>query len=153
MDNERIRAICLALPHAAETFNWGHRLVYWVGLRELGGKMFATTDVDGTGSGVLWFHAGPERYHELLEIDGIIPAPYMARAWWVTLERWTVLRPREIEEELARAHALIYERLPKRVKVLLELPERERNKLVRERKRQLAGGENAPPRRKRPAKS
>ncbi len=31
MDNERIREICLALPHAAETLNWGHHLVYWVG--------------------------------------------------------------------------------------------------------------------------
>ena len=34
MDNERIREICMALPHAAETLNWGHHLVYWVGDRE-----------------------------------------------------------------------------------------------------------------------
>ncbi len=136
MDNERIREICLALPHAVETFNWGHRLVYWVGPREIGGKMFATTDVDGTGTGMLWFHAGPERFHELVEIEGIIPAPYMARAWWVTLERWEALRSREIEAELIRAHALIYEKLPKRVKTLLALPEKERNKLIRERKKQ-----------------
>ena len=27
MDNERIRAICLGLPHVAETVNWGHHLV------------------------------------------------------------------------------------------------------------------------------
>jgi hypothetical protein len=27
MDNERIRAICLALPHVTETVNWGHHLV------------------------------------------------------------------------------------------------------------------------------
>ncbi len=136
MDNERIREICLALPHAVETFNWGHRLVYWVGPREIGGKMFATTDVDGTGTGMLWFHAGPERFHELVEIEGIIPAPYMARAWWVTLERWEALRSREIEAEPIRAHALIYEKLPKRVKTLLALPEKERNKLIRERKKQ-----------------
>jgi predicted DNA-binding protein (MmcQ/YjbR family) len=137
MDNERTREICLALPHAVETFNWGHRLVYWVGEREIGGKMFATTDVDGVGTGVLWFHAGRERYHELLEIEGIIPAPYMARAYWVTLMGWNVLRPREIEEELARAHALIYEKLPKRTKTMLALPEKERLKVVRERKKLL----------------
>lgn len=131
MDNERIREICLKLPHAVETFNWGHRLVYWVGDRELGGKMFATTDVDGVGTGVLWFHAGAERFHELLEIEGIIPAPYMARAYWVTLMHWNVLRPREIEEELARAHALVYEKLPKRVKALLALPEKERKQHLR----------------------
>ena len=114
MDNERIREICLALPHAAETLNWGHHLVYWAGDRDIGGKMFAMTDVDGIGIGVLWFHCGAERFHELLEREGIIPAPHLARAHWVAVERWDVLRPREIEDELRRAHALIYEKLPKR---------------------------------------
>ena len=75
MDNERIREIRLALPHAAETLNWGHHLVYWVGDREIGGKMFAMTDLDGTGSGVLWFHCGAERFHELMETDGMYDAP------------------------------------------------------------------------------
>lgn len=134
MDNERIREICMELPHVAETVNWGHHLVYWVGHREIGGKMFAMTDLDGTGRGVLYFHCGPERFHELLEIDGIIPSPHLARAHWITLERWNALRPREIEEELRRAHALIYARLPKRTVTLLALPEKERAKLIRERK-------------------
>jgi len=134
MDNERIRALCLALPHARETVNWGHHLVYWVGDRDIGGKMFAMTDLDGTGTGVLWFHAGAERFHELLETDGMIPAPYMARAFWVTVEGWEVLRPRQIEEELKRAHALIWEKLPKKTKTLLGLPEKERAKAIREQK-------------------
>jgi predicted DNA-binding protein (MmcQ/YjbR family) len=105
--------------------------------------MFATTDVDGTGTGVLWFHAGAERFHELLETDGIIPAPYMARAHWVTVERWNVLQAREFEDELKRAHALIYEKLPKRVKAALELPEKERKRLVREKKKVLKDKEAA----------
>lgn len=138
MDNERIREICLALPHAAETLNWGHILVYWVGDRALGGKMFALTNADGVGSPVLSFHCGAERFHELLERDGICPAPHLARARWVALKRWDALRPREIEEELARAHALIYEKLPKRAKAALALPEKERAKLIRESKKILA---------------
>ena len=128
MDNERIREICMALPHVKETLNWGHHLVYWAGDRDLGGKMFAMTDVDGIGTGVLWFHCGAERFHELLEIDGIIPSPYLAKAYWVTLERWNALRPREIEEELRRAHALIFAKLPARTRALLALPEKERKK-------------------------
>ncbi len=140
MDNERIREICLALPHAAETLNWGHHLVYWAGARELGGKMFAMTDLDGTGTGVLWFHAGPEHYHELLEIEGMRPAPHLARVYWVTLERWDALRPREIAEELRRAHALIFARLPKRTRTLLELPEKERATALRERRKTRARG-------------
>lgn len=137
MDNERIRAICTALPYVAETLNWGHHLVYWVGDREIGGKMFAMTDLDGSGLGVLSFHCGAERFHELLELEGISASPYLARAHWVRLERWDALRAREIEEELRRAHALTYEKLTKRTKAVLALPEKERKKIIRERK-QLA---------------
>jgi len=131
MDNERIREICLALPHVKETLNWGHHLVYWAGDREIGGKMFAMTDLDGTGTGVLWFHCGAERFHELLENEGIIASPYLAKAFWVTLERWNALRPREIEEELRRAHGLIFEKLSKRTKSLLAMPGAERKKVLR----------------------
>jgi predicted DNA-binding protein (MmcQ/YjbR family) len=138
MDNERIRAICMAFPHVAETVNWGHHLVYWVGDRDLGGRMFASTDLDGSGVGVLSFHCGAERFHELLERDGIRPTPYSAKQHWVTLERWDALRPREIEEELRLAHGLIYEKLPKRTKTVLAMPEKERAKLIRERQKVLA---------------
>jgi hypothetical protein len=54
------------------------------------------------------------------------------------LERWDALRPREIEEELKRAYALIVEKLPKRTKAVLALPEKERAKAIRERKKLLA---------------
>lgn len=135
MDNERIREICLALPHVVETVNWGHHLVYWVGDREIGGKMFAMTDLDGTGTGVLWFHCGAERFHELLEIEGIIASPYLAKAHWVTVERWNVLRPRQIEDELSRAHALIYEKLPKRTKTVLATTPKKRKQVISERKK------------------
>ena len=114
MDNERIRAICMALPHVTETLNWGHHLVYWAGDRDIGGKMFAMTDADGTGFGKLWFHCGAERFHELLEIEGMSASPYLAKAHWVTMERWDVLKPRQVEEELRMAHGLIFEKLPKR---------------------------------------
>jgi predicted DNA-binding protein (MmcQ/YjbR family) len=155
MDNERIRAICLALPHVRETLNWGHVLVYWVGDREIGGKMFALTLLDGQWmekpGPTLSFHCGAERFHELLESEGILPAPHLARAHWVALERWDALRPREIEEELARAHALIYEKLPKRTKAALALPEKELAKLIRERKVLAARAKAPAARAKRPA--
>ena len=138
MDNELIRAICMALPNVTETVNWGHHLVYWAGDRDIGGKMFAMTDLDGTGFGVLWFHCGAERFHELLEIEGMSASPYLAKVHWVTMERWDVLRPRQIEEELRRAHELIFEKLPKRTKAVLAMPEKERKRLIRERKKVLA---------------
>ena len=101
MDSERIREICLALPHVVETVNWGHHLVNWAADRDIGGKMFAMTDLDGTGTGVLWFHCGAERFHELLENEGICASPYLAKAHWVTMERWDALKPRQVEDECA----------------------------------------------------
>jgi len=135
MDNERVREICMSLPGVAETVNWGHHLVYWAGDRDLGGKMFAMTDLDGTGYG---FHCGAERFHELLENEGVVASPYLARAFWVTLERWDSLPSRQIVDELQRAYWLIREKLPKRTDAVLELPEKERAKLIRERKKVLA---------------
>jgi predicted DNA-binding protein (MmcQ/YjbR family) len=143
MDNERIRAFCLSMPYVTETVNWGHDLVFWVGDRDIGGKMFAVIDLENTGSGVLSFHCGAERFHELIEIEGIVPAPYSARAFWVMVERWDVMRQREFEDELRKAHTLIYEKLPKRTKTVLAMPEKERNKLIRERKKVLAAREKA----------
>jgi predicted DNA-binding protein (MmcQ/YjbR family) len=143
MDNELIRCICLGLPHVVEALKWKHYLAYWIGDREIGGKMFAMTDLDSARTGVFSFYCGAERFHDLLEIEGIRPAPYMFNHAWVALEHWDALRPREIEVELARAHALIYEKLPKRVKAALALPEKERAKLIRERKKLLAAREKA----------
>ena len=137
MDNERIREICMAMPHVCETVNWGHHLVYFVGDRDIGGKMFAMTDLDGSGTGVFWFHCGAERFHELLEVEGIIASPYLAKVHWVTVERWDVLRPRQIEDELKRAYELIYEKLAPRTKKILQLPEKERLMVIRERKKVL----------------
>jgi len=142
----------MALPHVTETLNWGHHLVYWVADRDIGGKMFASTDVDGTGVGVLSFHCGPERFHELLEIEGIRQTPYSAKQFWVTMERWDVLRPRQLEEELRRAYALIYNKLPSRTRAVLAMPEKERKRIIRERKALLAEraktADNPSPRRK-----
>jgi hypothetical protein len=84
---------------------------------------------------VLSFHCGAERFHELLEVDGIIPAPHLARAHWVAMERWNALRPREVEEELKEAHRLISEKLPKRTKTLLAMPEKDRAGAIREQKK------------------
>jgi hypothetical protein len=59
------------------------------------------------------------------------------------MERWDALRPRQIEEELKRAHELIFAKLPKRTQNVLAMPEKERNRILRERKKVLAGRKKA----------
>jgi predicted DNA-binding protein (MmcQ/YjbR family) len=138
MDAERVRKFLLTLPHVVETMQWGDNLVFWVGDKAIGGKMFVLVSLDGEGQGVVSFAAGPERFAELVEQEGLKPAPYFARIFWVAAERWGVLRDREWEAELAAAHGMTLEKLPKGVREVLALPERARAKLIAERRKVLA---------------
>ena len=135
MDAERIRAYLLTLPHAVETRQWGNNLVFWAGDKAIGGKMFALINLDdpvGTrvAKAAISFAAPPDRFHELLEIEGIIPAPYLARAHWIALEHWNVLRKSELEDLLRTAATLVYEKLPKRTKDLIAMPPTQRKRLI-----------------------
>jgi predicted DNA-binding protein (MmcQ/YjbR family) len=138
MDAERIRAFILTLPHAVETMQWGANLVFWVGDKAIGGKMFALVNLDGDGQAVISYSAGPERYSELLETEGIIPAPYMARIYWVAVERWNVFRTPEWEHELRAAHALTFVKLPPKVRAILAMPAAQQKRVLIERRKLLA---------------
>jgi predicted DNA-binding protein (MmcQ/YjbR family) len=137
MDVERIRAYILTLPHAVETMQWGANLVFWVGDKAIGGKMFALINLDGDGMAVISYSAGPERYAELLETDGIIPAPYMARIHWVAVERWNVFRTPQWEQELQAAHALTFAKLPPKVRTTLAMPAAQQKRLIADRRKFL----------------
>ena len=144
MDAERARAFLLTLPHVVETQQWGDNLVFWVGDKAIGGKMFVLIDLgSGMSKGVVSFSAGPERFSELLELEGMIPAPYMARIHWVAAEHWGVLRNSEWEEALAAAHAITLGKSPPKVRRTLLLPQREQKRLILERRKTLAEREAA----------
>jgi predicted DNA-binding protein (MmcQ/YjbR family) len=149
MDVERARAILLKLPHVVETLQWGDNLVFWVGDKIIGGKMFALANLDADGKGVISYAAGLQRFAELVEIDGIIPAPYFARIGWVAAQRWDVFRPKEWEQELRAAHEITLSKLPAKVRNILRLPPREQQKHIAERKALLASRAAVAPKRSR----
>ena len=129
MDAERARAFLLTLPHVAETLQWGDNLVFWVGDKSTGGKMFALINLSTSTHGVISFAANPERFAELVEVEGLKPAPYFARAHWVAAESWTVLRLTEWQAELRNAHAIIFAKLTKRTReALLAVPSKKASK-------------------------
>jgi len=142
MDAERIRTFLLTLPHTVETRQWGNNLVFWVADKTIGGKMFALINLDDPGDRlsqtVIAFATHPDRFHELLEIEGIIPAPYLARAHWVALRHWQALRKLDLEDLLRSAASLTYDKLPKRTKDALAMTATERKQLISERKKILA---------------
>jgi len=138
MDAERLRAYLLRLPHVVETMQWGANLVFWVGDKAIGGKMFAVLNLDDGQKAVLSFAAGPERFAELLEIEGVFPAPYLARAHWVALKHWGVFRSTELEDLLEHGRRLIYDKLPRKTREVLAMPPPAQRKLLKEKKKLLA---------------
>jgi predicted DNA-binding protein (MmcQ/YjbR family) len=145
MDLERIRAYLLTLPHVVDTVQWSGSLVLWVGDKAIGGKMFAMSRVDQGGSPerddksrVISYAAGRERYYELLEREGIFPAPYAARNFWVAVRSWDVFRKAEWEHELSAAHALTLAKMPPKVRAVLEMPAAQQKRLIAERRKLLA---------------
>jgi predicted DNA-binding protein (MmcQ/YjbR family) len=104
-----LRRFCLSLPGATETVQWGDDRVY-----KVGGKMFAVLRRDGRSVRGLSFKASPESGHILLREPGIVPAPYLARAGWVAMDRLDRLPAAQLRGYVARAHALVVAGLPKK---------------------------------------
>jgi predicted DNA-binding protein (MmcQ/YjbR family) len=125
---EWIREHCLSLPQATEKMQWGDHLLFCIG-----GRMFAIAPLSPQDV-KLSLKATPERFAELVEIEGIIPAPYLARAMWVGFERLDAIRTGEIKELLSESYRLVRENLPK--KLLAELE----GKTTAEKKAAAVGG-------------
>lgn len=117
MDIEAVRKFCLSLPHVDEKVQWGNDLLFRVGE-----KMFAVAALEPSHGVALSFKCTPEKFAELVEQEGIIPAPYMARHHWVGLERFDALPDRELKPLLTSAYQMVLEKLPKKVRAALDEP-------------------------------
>jgi predicted DNA-binding protein (MmcQ/YjbR family) len=105
-----IRSFCLSLPHATEDVQWEHNLLF-----RIAGKMFCIANLEpGVSPTKIAFKCTAERFAELVEIDGIIPAPYMARNHWVAILELEALRQPELKELIQNSYRLVLEKLPKK---------------------------------------
>jgi len=105
---DSIRNYCLSLPHATEDIQWGNDLLF-----RISGKIFAGMSLDPPHS--LSFKCTPEKFDELIELEGIIPAPYTARNKWVMLERLDALNDSEIKSLIKNSYEMIFSKLTKKV--------------------------------------
>ncbi|HKA17500.1 MAG TPA: MmcQ/YjbR family DNA-binding protein [Blastocatellia bacterium] len=112
MNLDSIRTFCLSLPHATEDIQWGNDLLF-----RISGKIFAGTSLEPPHS--LSFKCTPEKFEELIELDGIIPAPYMARNKWVMLEHLDALRDSEIKSLIQESYGMIFSKLTKKAQAEL----------------------------------
>src|SRR5262245_59324716 len=114
MDLEKIRLYCLSLPHVTERVQWGIDLLFCIGE-----KMFAVAGLDATYPTKHSFKFKPEKFVQLIEQEGIMPAPYVARYHWVALEDLNALPQRELKELLKNAYQLVHDKLPKKTQAKL----------------------------------
>jgi len=114
MNEQQLAAYCLGLPGAQEDYKWG-------GIRVLsvaGNKMFA---VFGLAGDSLSLKVGKELFLGYVDRPGFRPAPYLARAHWVSLALPLAVSDDEVRELLRRSHQLVVRRLPKKTQVGLLL--------------------------------
>jgi predicted DNA-binding protein (MmcQ/YjbR family) len=107
MDLESIRSFCLRLPHVTEQLQWGEHLVF-----KVGDKMFLVAALEPSEN-VLSLKVGAEAFEQMQEIDGIVPAPYLARAKWLALRELNILRDDEMCELIRIAHELVFQSMPR----------------------------------------
>jgi len=107
MTIETVRRICRAFPGVTEDIKWGADLAF-----SIGGKMFCVVNTEPPHQ--MSFKCSPDTFAELVEREGMIPAPYLARAMWVQqTELGETLQQRELEQLLRASYDLVVARLPK----------------------------------------
>jgi predicted DNA-binding protein (MmcQ/YjbR family) len=114
MSPEQVAQFCLQLPGAREDYKWGGIRVFSV----MEKKMFAVLDLAGAG---LSFKVAPDLFLGYVDRPGIRPAPYLARAYWVSIAPPYPLSAHELRDLLTRSHQLVVGRLPKIRQVGLKL--------------------------------
>lgn len=107
MTLDAIQQFCRKLPGVTEDIKWEHHLCF-----NVGGKMFLITSPDETPVNAS-FKTTDEKFEELTEREGFIPAPYLARNKWVQVDDIVRLSTKEGKELLELSYHLVKSKLPK----------------------------------------
>ncbi len=103
----------MALPHTTETVQW-ESLVF-----KIAGKIYVIAALE-PGDTWLSFKCSSEDFAELCEREGVIPAPYLARAQWVALQTEDAVPRPELKRLLHHAYDLVFARLPRKTQAGLK---------------------------------
>lgn len=109
MNLDQLQEYCMSFPGAEEEVKWDSLLCFMVGR-----KIFCTASLDE--GNLIGFKVPKEEFEEMLSRDGIVPAPYFHRAWWVRVAVPGALKPAEYREHIRRSYELVKASLPKKVR-------------------------------------
>ncbi|WP_426269471.1 MmcQ/YjbR family DNA-binding protein [Dyella kyungheensis] len=118
----QLEKLCGSWPGVTRDIKWGADLVMSVG-----GKMFAVMPTEG---GRISFKVEDERFLELSDQPGMIAAPYLARARWISVVEPKRFSTAELSELIRTAYGLIRAKLTKKLQAELGEwpPSKERKK-------------------------
>jgi predicted DNA-binding protein (MmcQ/YjbR family) len=101
MNFDALRALCLSLSDATENLQWEDELCF-----KVRGKIFAMVSLSSVPQRLV-FKSDPEEFAELLENEGVVPAPYVGRYKWVMLESLGALPNTEIDRCIKKSYAMV----------------------------------------------
>ena len=103
----------MSLAGATEMIQWGDDRVF-----KIGDKMFACSGLKKDSA--YSFKVVDERFLELTDMQGIKPAPYLARAKWIQIEPAHCDIPSGDLNELVRnSYALVFSKLTKNAQLAI----------------------------------
>ncbi len=103
-----VRRFVSAWPGVGEDVKWDNDLVFSVA-----GKMFCAMEAR-SGRG-LAFKVEQSRFLELTDRPGIVPAPYLARAHWISLSEPSALSEAETKALIRRSYELVRAKLSRKL--------------------------------------
>lgn len=139
-----VRHFCQSLPHTTEKVRWEHNLLFCVGDR-----MYCVANLEpGVGPSKITFKCTPEVFAEMIEREGMIPAPYSARNHWVSVTDVELFRQPELKELIRASYELIFDKLPKRLQEKLKAKTGATERIARPSKSSKSKPKQVPKRRK-----
>lgn len=107
MDIEILRSICLKLEGATEDIKWGNDLCFCIAE-----KMFCVAGLLPPLQ--ISFKVKDEEFEELINKQGIVPAPYVARYKWILIEDVNTFSKKQWEHYIRQSYELIKSKLSKK---------------------------------------
>jgi predicted DNA-binding protein (MmcQ/YjbR family) len=107
LDIETIRNICKRLPSVTEGIKWGNDLCFMVG-----DKLFCVVIFDTPIQVSL--KVRDEEFDEISNLDGIRPAPYVARPKWILVDNVRVFNKKKWEDYITQSYSLVKAKLSKK---------------------------------------
>ncbi len=101
----------MGFPGVTEEVQWEDHLLF-----KVGGKIFVIAAMNSAAENIMSLKSDPEEFDELVEIEGVVPAPYLAKSKWIAVKKNCRLKPAELKALIKTSYELVYLKLPKKIK-------------------------------------